>query len=181
MKNLIYFLAFALAFISCEKEPVNDMAEENNYVPGVLKVEFTKNTRLKSAFELVNGFNLEIISLYSSLYVSKLPPDSIDYIATMLNSKRYLNNGRWPVKNNGDVYIDYQTGKINVVCSMYGMDKTKQTDWAITLSVLGMTEQPSPKLFFLKVPEGQERYWRDKFRREDIVRESELMSLFYQN
>jgi hypothetical protein len=179
MKNFIYYLAFALALISCEKEPVNDMAKENNYVPGVVKVEFTKNARLKSAFDLVNGFNLEIISVYSSLYVSKLPPDSIDYIVTMLNSKRYLNDGSWQVKKNGDVYIDSQTGRIILVCSMYGMDKTKQTDWAITVAVLGMTEQPSPKLFFLKVPEGQEIYWRDKLRRESIVRESELMSLFY--
>jgi hypothetical protein len=181
MKKFIFTAIIGLAIFSCEKEPVNKPAEENYYVPGAVWVEFTENTRLKSAFELVNNFHLEIKYVHGCLYFSKLPADSIDYIVARLNTKRYLNNGSWQVQKGVDVYINPQNGKITVVCIMYGMNEPKQTDWAITAAVLGLAEQPSPKRFYLTVPEGQEIYWRDKLRREDIVWQSDLIGLFYDN
>jgi hypothetical protein len=175
MKTFIYFLILGLAVFSCEKDQVNKPAENSDYVPGILGVGFAENARLKSTFNLVNNYHLEITRVYGILYISNLPADSIDYVTDMLKAKPYLYADRLHEHKDGDVYIDRNTGKITVVYIMNVMDEISQTDWAITTALLELEEQPSLKSFLLKVPYGEEVYWRDKFSHEYIVSWSELV------
>ena len=145
----------------------------NTLFPGLLRVDFVKNSRLKSAFDLVNDFPLRITRVYGILYVSKLPADSIDYVGDILKTKPYLYADRTHIHKDGDVYIDSKTGKITVVYLTNVMDEISQTDWTITAALLKLEEQPSLKSFILEVPDGKEIYWRDKFKQEYIVNGAE--------
>ena len=173
MKNIILLLILSLVIISCEKEIDPEVIEEE-FVPGDLSVGFKESSSLKSAFDLVNSYGLEITDVWSHHYISELPNDSIDYVVKILTEKLYLNDDIWKVIKDGNVYNHYSTGKITVLCRMLNMDEINQKDWFKTVDELLLVEQPSVKVFYLKVPVGQEIAWRDKFKSHNIVKWAEL-------
>ena len=173
MKNIILLLIFSLFIFSCEKETDPEINEEE-FVPGDLSVGFKETASLKSSFDLINSYGLEITDAWGHYYISELPDDSIDYVVKILTEKLYLNDDRWKVIKDGNVYNHYSTGEITVLCRMIHMDEISQKDWFRTVNELLLVEQPSVKVFYLKVPVGQEKAWRDKLKSHDIVKWAEL-------
>jgi len=57
---------------------------------------------------------------------------------------------------------------------MLNMGETNQKDWYKTVDELKLVEQPSVKVFYLKVPFGDEKVWRDRFRNQSMVKWAEL-------
>lgn len=175
MKKLMLLLIIFSFLPGCEKEQYI-IPNEENFVKGDLDVGFKENASLKSSFYLVNKFGLEITQVWGFIYISDLPDDSIDYVINFLKTRQYLNNGTWIIVKNGNVFNHYSTGKIYVCCTMLNMTETNQTDWYNVVSILKLVEQPSVKVFYIKVPVGQEKAWRDKFRDQGIVKWAELNS-----
>ena len=173
MKKIVLLLIIFGSFLGCEKEQYTVQNEEN-FVPGDLDVGFKENASLKSSFDLVNKFGLEITQVWGHQYISDLPNDSIDYVIKILKTKQYLNNGIWNVVKNGNVYNHYSSGKIYVLCTMVDMSEANQNDWFNVASKLKLVEQPSVKVFYLRVPIGDEKVWRDKFNDQGIVKWAEL-------
>ena len=160
--------------ISCEKAHDTIINEDENIDSGNLIIGFNEDASLKSSFDLVNKFGLDITQVSGQHYISNLPNDRIDYVVKILETKQYLNNGRWRVVKNGNVYNNYRTGKITVLCTMVNMNEINQNDWFNIVEELKLIEQPSVKVFYLKVPIGYEISWRDKFRDQLIVKWADL-------
>jgi hypothetical protein len=174
MRKTLFLLILSLIVISCEKEHDGEIIEEEKFVSGDLNVGFKEITSLKSSFDLVNTFGLEITDVWGHHYISDLPNDSIDYVIKILKTKQYLNNDVWKVIKDGNVYNHYSSGKITVLCRMLNMGETNQKDWYKTVDELKLVEQPSVKVFYLKVPVGDEKVWRDRFRNQSMVKWAEL-------
>ena len=178
MKNIILLLILSLVIISCEKEIDPEIIDEEEFVPGDLSVGFKESATLKCSFDLVNSYGIEITDVWSHHYISELPNDSIDYVVKILTEKLYLNDDIWKVIKDGNVYNHYSTGEITVLCRMLNMDEINQKDWFKTVDELLLVEQPSVKVFYLKVPIGHEKAWRDEFKGHNIVKWAELNYIY---
>ena len=174
MKKVLFILILSLIVFSCKKKIENTIIAQEKFIPGELSVGFKENISLKASFDLVNTYGLEITDVWGQHYISDLPDDSIDYVIKILKAKPYTHNDIWNVNKNGDVFNHYSTGKITVVGILLNMGETYQKDWYKTVVELKLVEQPSVKVFYLKVPVGYEKFLRDKFRSHGIVKWAEL-------
>lgn len=179
-----YFLLLSLAVASCNHE--EDIEPElpfcppmecsdGTYVAGDLLVGMHETTTLPQTFQLLNSQPFVIKSIMGPVYISALPPDSLDYVVRELNRKPYINTGPWKAVKDGNVYLHYQTRALTVIPRLMDMTAVNQQDWQATLQRLALQEQPTMvKSCHLGVPLCAEKFWMQQMQQNSLVKWSEL-------
>jgi hypothetical protein len=173
MKNIFLFFSFLtiISQIACDDEAPTNPIKPNEYVKGELVVGIVPQTEISSAFELMNQFNLAIDHISGFEYYSPLPQDSIEYLTQYLTSIPYLNyQGFGP-----NVFYHELENKVIILPYFSNMNLTNQLDWLIQLDILELTESDSDFAnMLIKVPIGEEKYWREELKKSEIVEWVEL-------
>jgi hypothetical protein len=93
------------------------------------------------------------------------------YIQTILNSKKYIDIGAF----SANVFPYYLTQVVYNASILWNMSIPNQQDFITTKNLLKMTDNlSSTKYMLLKVPTGQEEYWKNKFQTLSWVKWTEL-------
>jgi hypothetical protein len=88
-----------------------------------------------------------------------------------LNSKPYINTRGF----SASVWAHYQTGVVYNTTILWDMTILNQQDYIQTKNSLRMTDKlSSTKNILIKVPVGQEVFWKDKFKSFSWVRWTDL-------
>ena len=104
-------------------------------------------------------------------YTSPYPKDSLSILISYLNTKSYINTRDF----SASAYVHFQTGIINVTTFFFDMNSTNQQDWINTKNLLKLfNTQGDTKDIVLKVPVGQEKYWLNALKQNNIVKWTEL-------
>lgn len=178
MRTSTYCLLFlGLTASACQKETVEPAEPEDAYpfVAGELLVGIKEGVPITKAFRLADSLNFTITRLDGFFYNSNLPKDSVAYVKKVLLRKPYLNKGGFTADN---VYFNTTDAKIRITDSFFDMDRASQQDWVATMQQLQLVAWPSPTADMqLKVPVGEEKYWRTELRTSPLVRWTELNSI----
>lgn len=173
MRPLLFILSIALFAISCKKDKTQTLNEE--FVKGEVVVGVQDDVPLEQLFAYVNPHNLSIDEISGFYYTTNIPKDSIPYIKGVLNAKPYINTRGF----SASVWPHYQTDIVHNATILWDMNLTNQQDYIQTKNFLRMVDmQSSSKYILLKVPEGQEIYWRDRFKTLPWVKWTELNQVF---
>lgn len=168
-----FFLIFisALGF-SCKKES-NGIATDGDYVKGEILIGIDSSLQLEQIFTTVNAQSLSIEQATGFIYTTTIPKDSILYIVSILNSRPYIDINTTAFS--GSVWAHYRTEIVHVSTTYWDMGLSNQQDFIQTKNLLRMTDKLSPyKNMRLKVPQGQEEYWINKFKTFSWVTWAEL-------
>ena len=149
-------MVFCLIILSCD-DGTTDNSFCHRYEEGRILVGMNENVSIEQSFDLANGYDLGVESVFGHYYESGLPGDSIQYVVDYLNSKDYINSHGFRAVEGGSVYLHHQTQVLTVLCNLWDMTTERQHDWIETKSILNLTERPGTKSLVLIVPNGQEK------------------------
>jgi len=170
MRQFLYITFIAIISFSCKKQNADEIIEKD-FVKGDVLVGIDSSIQLEQLFTYVNPFNLYIDQLTGYVFTTTIPKDSILYIKAVLNSKPYINTRYF----SASVWAHYQTDIVHNTTILWDMTLSNQTDYIQTKNSLSMTDkQSSTKNMLIKVPIGQEIYWKDKFKSFFWVRWTDL-------
>jgi len=167
-----YFLGLVLllsALVSCQKNTA-EPKEEAEFVPGELAIGTRETATVTQTCELLNSYNVSILSVSVPHYVSTLPLDSLKYVERILNTKPYINDGGWSAK----VLQNSQNNTLFTNLRLMNMSLANQQDWLDTMQQLRLQEQPQLYTsYLLKVPIGEEKKWLAELQQQSVVRWAE--------
>lgn len=169
MYKRIVAMVLCLVIFSCDDER-NDDSFCKRYEEGKIIIQMYQHVNIEQSFDLINSYGLSIEMAAGHYYESGLPGDSIPYIVEHLNSKDYINSHGFRAVEGSSVYLHPQTRALTLFCNLWDMTIARQQDWIETMSILRLTETPSPKIFVLIVPNGQEKELAKTFKDLDDVR-----------
>lgn len=112
LKLCFIFLA-SMFLISCEKEE-----EIERFVPTDVIVKIHGNYSVDKVFSFLNSIAPEVDYMYSEVYKSALPADSLTYVLNYLNAKPYTHRGAWSVTGG---YLHAQDGAITIFPRLFAM------------------------------------------------------------
>lgn len=166
-------LILALLIISCSSK--DEPQPDYKFVPTDVIIKTKGHFTIDKVFEFINGLDHDVESIYSGVYNSDLPSDSLKYVLNHLNSKPYTNSSVWKVGG----YLHYQTNQITVFPRLFKIkNKDYQDDWLNTMNILKLVEKTNDEtsgyIIYFHVPEGQEKEWVAKFKILDFVEWAEL-------
>jgi hypothetical protein len=173
-------LLLGLAAGACQKETAEPAEPEDAYpfVPGELLVGITDGVPITRAFRLADSLNFTITRLNGFFYNSTLPKDSVGYVRSVLLRKPYLNKNGFSAGSIYNVYFNSDDAKIRITNSFFEMDAASQQDWVATMRQLQLVALPTTTANVqLKVPVGEEKYWRTELRASSFVKWTELNSI----
>ena len=181
MRTTAYcLLLLGLAAGACQKEMPEPAEPEDAYpfVAGELAVGIKEGVPITRAFRLADSLNFTITSLEGFFYNSNLPQDSLTYVRKVLLSKPYLNKNGFSAGSIYTVYFNSDDAKIRITNSFFEMDAASQQDWRATMQQLQLQILPTTTAYVrLKVPVGEEKYWRTELRTSPLVKWTELNSI----
>lgn len=170
MRNFFFVLFITVLATSCKKDNTQDNIDKD-FVKGDVLVGIDSTMQLEQLFTYVNSFNLTIYEVTGFFYTTTIPKDSIPYIKTVLNAKPYINTRGF----SASVWADYQTGVVHNTTFLWDMTIPNQQDYIQTKKLLRMTDAlSSTKYILIKVPVGQEMFWKDRFKSFSWVRWADL-------
>jgi hypothetical protein len=156
--------------IGCRKGDT-DPGAVPELVPTDVIVKTRKDFTIDKVFGFVNQYDHRVEYIYSTYYISSLPPDSLQYVLDYLNAKPYTNRPDWPVSG----YRHYLTGVIHIFPRLYDINnKDNQQDWLQSMKALKLTEVTdrddfNGSIIFFHVPAGTEKQWVAKFKKLSFV------------
>jgi hypothetical protein len=181
MRTTTYcLLLLGLAAGACQKEAAEPAEPEDTdpFVAGELLVGITEGVPITKAFRLADSLNFTIDHLNGFFYNSTLPKDSIGYVRNVLLRKPYLNKNGFSAGSIYSVYFNTDDAKIRITNSFFEMDAASQQDWVATMQQLQLVALPTTTANVrLKVPVGEEKYWRTELRTSTFVKWTELNSI----
>lgn len=173
-------LFLGLAAGACQKETAEPAEPEDAYpfVAGDLLLGIKEGVPITKAFRLADSLNFTMTRLDGFLYNSNLPKDSVAYVRKVLLTKSYLTRSGSATGNIYTVYVSPDNDKIRIANSFFEMDRASQQDWVATMQQLQLVASPSTTATMaLKVPVGEEKYWRTELRASPLVSWTELNSI----
>jgi hypothetical protein len=170
MRYFLLIVCLSLLAASCKK-PQKEEAPGEDFVKGEVLVGIDSTVQLPQLFTYVNAYGLSIAQVTGFHYTTTLSKSDIPYIKQVLNAKPYINTRGF----SASVWEHYQTGIVHNTTMLWNMNGAHQQDYIQTLNTLRMTDDQSPtKGMMVKVPVGQEMYWKNRFARLSWVRWSDL-------
>jgi hypothetical protein len=168
----IFLIIFIFLFaVSCKKNNAGNNSTTQNFVKGEVIVGIDSTIAIEQVFNDINSDGLIIAEVSGYVYTTTIPADSIPYIKTILNSKKYIDTGAFLAS----VVPNYQTQVVYNESVLWNMSIPNQQDFITTKNLLRMTDNfSSTKNMLLKVPTGQEEYWKNKFQTLSWVKWTEL-------
>lgn len=171
MKSLLIPTFILLLFISCKED--EEITPEYDFVPRVVKLHTDGTVNTREVFDFINSFDheIEVERVSSEVYISELPPDSLNYVLEYLNAKSYTNDDVWSVTG----YRHYATDAVTIFPKLFNIkNQENQADWLESMQILKLREKGNGFLISFKVPEGQEKEWEKRFEAYDFVEWVEL-------
>ncbi|HLY72083.1 MAG TPA: hypothetical protein VKR53_20260 [Puia sp.] len=164
----LFLAGFIFLFAeSCKKGE----ASVQNFQQGDAIIRIDSAIAVQQAFNEINGFGLAVAEVSGYVYTTTIPADSISYIADVLNSKKYIHKGSF----SANVFPYYLTKVVYSASLLRNMTIQNQQDLIATQNLLRMTDDlSSTKYMLLKVPTGQEEYWKNKFQTLSWAKWTEL-------
>nr|WP_295934434.1 hypothetical protein [uncultured Dyadobacter sp.] len=166
-KHICFYLLLSLA-IGCKDK---ETAPVPRFVPTDVIVKTKKDFTIDKVFGFINGYDHQVDYIYSTIYTSSLPPDSLQYVLDYLNRKSYTNRKDWPVGG----YRHYLTDVIHIFPRLYDIkDKANQQDWLETIRVLKLKEvtdrdEFNGSIIYFHVPAGTELDWVKRYEKMNFV------------
>ena len=173
---VLLLLAFSAFLSACKKETAGPTEPEDAYpfVAGDLLVGIKVGVPIEQVFQLVNAQQFTLSQVNGFDYTSALPKDSLAYVRKVLQAKPYFNQRGFTA----NAYISAVDGSLWEASTFFNMDQASQQDWLATMSQLRLTAGTGDyRDVYLKVPVGQEKFWRAELRKNSIVRWTELNSI----
>ena len=172
MNKCIVAIVLCLVIFSCDESRDDSFCER--YDEGKIIIEMYQDASIDRSFHRINNYGLYVQMVAGHYYESGLPGDSIHYIVEHLNSKDYINSHGFSAVQGTSVYLHPQTRALTLFCNLWDMTIARQQDWLETMTILRLTEIPSPKIFVLLVPVGREKEFVKTFEGLDEVRYANL-------
>ncbi|MFD1468603.1 hypothetical protein ACFQ48_10240 [Hymenobacter caeli] len=178
MKNVTcaWLLLLLLAFGGCQKATPDPAEPEDAYpfVAGDLLVGIKVGVPIEQVFQLANAQQFVINQMNGFDYVSALPKDSLAYVQRVVRAKPYFNQrGFTPY-----TYLSAVDGSLREASTFFSMDLASQQDWLATVPQLRLTAGTGDyRNVQLKVPAGQEKFWRAELRKNPVVKWTELNTI----
>lgn len=170
MRHFLYIVFIAVFTFSCKKESTEDKIDRD-FVKGDVLIGIDSTIGLEQLFTSINPFDLTVDQITGYVFTTTIPSDSIQYIKAVLNSKPYINTRQF----SASVWAHYQTDIVHNTTILWDMTVQNQQDYIQTKNFLRMTDKLSPtKNMLIKVPIGQEVFWKDKFKTFTWVRWTDL-------
>lgn len=170
MKHFLYLIVVAAIAVGCKKEPTEDKMTMD-FVKGEVAIGIDSTVQLEQLFTYINSFNFSINEITGYTFTTTMPEESIPYIKEILNSRPYIFTGQF----SASVWAHYQTGIVYNSSILWDMTVANQKDYIQTKNALRMTDvQSATKNMLVKVPFGQEIYWRDKLSNHSWVTWTDL-------
>jgi hypothetical protein len=150
--NNICVLFFALIFLfsACKKAPCSE-----SFIPGEILLTFEESANLMETFELIDSFNLSILTLSNFDFTLNNNNTPLDTIINTFESKNYL------TLISHTLTTGSQTTEFNLAFNNF--DLVSNSDWFTTVALYQLTEKISNLAFMkfgtIKVPESEEDYW----------------------
>ncbi len=135
--------------------------------PGIVVAGFTDSTEVDSVVQRCASLGLTVETLYGFICESRLAPDSLAYVRSVLTSKTYLDET--------DYTIYVSNGVIRIVGQFVTIGVADLDDWRATRAQLQISSIPSPyRNGVIRTQEGQEIYWVRALRTYSMIRWLEL-------
>jgi hypothetical protein len=170
MRHFYFMYFIAVLALSCKKNNTENKVERD-FVKGDVLVGIDSTLKLERLFAYVNPLNVTIDHITGYVYTTTMTKDSIPFIKATLNSKSYVNTRGF----SATVWPHYQTDIVYNTTNLWNMTLANQQDYIQTKKFLKMTDKPSStKYMLIKVPIGQEIYWKNKFKTFSWVQWADL-------
>lgn len=173
---LLLLLALSTCLSACKKETADPTEPEDAYpfVAGDLLVGIKAGVSIERVFQLANAQQFALSEMSGFYYTSALPNDSLAYVLSVLKSKPYCTQRGFT----GSAYISAVDKSFWEVSLFFNMDAASQQDWLATVPLLRLTDAATDTRYvLLKVPAGQEKFWRAELRKNSLVKWTELNSI----
>ena len=166
MKRYYVFIAM-LILLACRS---SDDSDTQDYVQGEIILGIGNLLPADSVFAIVNYYNHDLINAGPFFFKSPFSKDSLASLTNAILSKNYLSYHGFP-----PVY-DTSRSQIAVNCYFVNLDKNDQIDWhaLITRFQMDTLAYDVPKVALVRVPDGKEKYWIDKYENRPHVLFAEL-------
>ncbi|MCC5930686.1 MAG: hypothetical protein JJU28_15690 [Cyclobacteriaceae bacterium] len=174
IRRFLIFVMSGLVMFSCSslEDEVDPMAEYD-FEPGKIILQTKPDFSIQQVFNFINTYDFEVLRIWHGVYTSGLPNDSLQYILDYFNAKSYTNDGQtWFSRGE----ISRVNHRIVIRPRLFNMmNREYQQDWLETMEYLLLhASKGSHYTITFLVPEGQEKHWRNHFRRLLFVEWAEL-------